>query len=143
MDNHRHTSADRGEFDKRSDPGKGLKIVAGNRKPLSNNQEMFNRQSKRVEELRHTIHAVTAKLESLRRLYTAKMPALAQSLAKSQLALARALGNSTKSILFGKQQRENLRTVILGLCEEAFREIEPGEEDEAFYDAWAESSYRE
>ena len=144
MDNHRHSTFDRGEFGKKREPkGTSLKIVAGSQKPLSNNQQTFNRQTKRVEELQHTLLALTGKLESLRRLYIAKIPALARSLAKSQLALATALGNSTKSTPFGKREIEHIRTVILGLCDEAFSEIEPDEADEAFYDAWAESSYRE
>jgi hypothetical protein len=144
MDNHRHSAFDRGEFGKKREPkGTSLKIVAGSQKPLSNNQQTFNRQTKRVEELQHTLLALTAKLEFLRRLYIAKIPALARSLAKSQLALATALGNSTKSTPFGKREIEHIRTVILGLCDEAFSEIEPDEADEAFYDAWAESSYRE
>lgn len=144
MDNHRYSSfKDRDFYGKNNPKGKDVKIVAGRREPLSNNQQAFNRLTKRIEQLQQTILTVTAKLESLLKLYTAKMPALTQSLAKSQLALAEALGNSTKKIKFGKRQIEDVRAVILALCDEAFSEVEPDEEHESFYDAWAESSYRE
>jgi hypothetical protein len=75
--------------------------------------------------------------------YLAEIPERKRALAESRVMAAKALGASTKTIKFGKRQYEDVRAVILDLCEEAFAEIEPDKETEAFYDAWSETSYRE
>jgi len=122
---------------------KSLKIVAGRNKTLSKNQIMFNRLTKRIEQLQGIIQTETAKLESLLKIYLAEILERKRALAESRVMVAKALGASTKKVKFGKRQYEDVRAVILDLCEEAFVEIEPDKETEAFYDAWAETSYRE
>lgn len=120
----------------------GLRIVAG-RKTLSKSQLAFNKLTGRVERLQDDIKSETAKLESLLKVYVSEIPVFKQRLAKTRLALAKALGNSTETIKYGRQQRENIREVILHLCDLAFADNEPDKETEAFYDSWSESSYRE
>jgi len=122
---------------------KSIKIIAGRNKTLSKNQNSFNKLTKRIEQLQGIIQVETAKLESLLKIYLAEILGQKRALAESRLTVAKALGASTKKIKFGKRQYEDVRAVILDLCEEAFVEIEPDKETEAFYDAWAETSYRE
>jgi hypothetical protein len=122
---------------------KCLEIVVGRNKTLSKNQITFNRLTKRIEQLQGIIQTETAKLESLLKIYLAEILEQKLALAESRVMVAKALGASTKKIKFGKRQYEDVRTVILDLCEEAFVEIEPDKETEAFYDAWAETSYRD
>jgi len=120
-----------------------LKIVAGRSQPLSKNQRMFNKLTKRIEQLQNGIKTEAAKLESLLNVYHAEIPARKKALAACRLAVAKALGNSAKTIKLTKRQYEQARDVVLCLCDEAFSDIEPDAEAESFYDAWSESSYRE
>jgi hypothetical protein len=53
------------------------------------------------------------------------------------------LGDTAKTIKYGDRQHRDLRDVILALCDEAFAAVEPDEATEAFYDTWAETSYKE
>jgi hypothetical protein len=122
---------------------RSIKIAAGQNKKLSKNQITFNRLTKRIEQLQGIIQTETAKLETLLKIYLAEILEKKRLLADNRLMVAKALGASTKKIKFGKRQYEDVRTVILDLCEEAFVEIEPDKETEAFYDAWAETSYVE
>ncbi|MGD0886936.1 MAG: J domain-containing protein [Thermodesulfovibrionales bacterium] len=123
--------------------GNHLKIVAGRNRPLSKNQQTFNKLTRRIEQLQNTIKRETVKLESLLKFYLTEIPEKKKVLANNLLAVAKALGHSTKVINYRKRQYEHLRDVILCLCNEAFSYIEPDEETELFYDAWSESSYRE
>jgi len=120
-----------------------LKIVAGRSKPLSKNQRMFNKMTKRIEQLQNSIKTEAAKLEVLLKVFHREIPGKKKALAESRLMVAKALGNSAKTIKLTKRQYEQARDVILCLCDEAFSDIEPDAETESFYDAWSESSYRE
>ena len=120
-----------------------LKIIAGRNKKLTKQQQTFNRLTKRIEELQGTIGKETAKLESLLKAYLAEIPEKRRAVANGRLEIAKALGGSVKNIKYGKRQYEDLRDVILILCNEAFVDVEPDELTEAFYDKWAETSYKE
>jgi hypothetical protein len=45
--------------------------------------------------------------------------------------------------VLSKNQTEDIRETILELCNDAFNSIEPNEEQEALYDKWSETSYKE
>src|SRR6266496_1752217 len=122
---------------------KSLKIAAGRSKKLSKNQITFNQLTKRIEQLQGTMQRDTEKLETILKMYLAEIPERKRLLAEGRLKVAKALGASTKTIGFGRRQYEDVRAVILDLCEEAFGDIEPDRETEAFYDLWSETSYRE
>ena len=123
--------------------GNDLKIVPGRNKPLSKNQQMFNKLTKRIEQLQNSIGTETAKLEVLLKVYHAEIPEKKKMVANRRMAIAKILGDSTTTVTFGKRQYEQVRDVILRLCDEAFSDIEPDAETESFYNAWSESSYRE
>lgn len=120
-----------------------LKIITGFNKKLTKNQQTFNRLTKRIEELQREIRNETAKLESLLKIYLVEIPEKRRSLASSRLAVAKALGGSTKTLKYGKREYENVRDVILILCDEAFADMEPDLAAEEFYDSWARTSYKE
>jgi hypothetical protein len=122
---------------------KELKIVAAKSKPLSKDQKVFNRLTKRIGQLQTGIKADQKKLEALLKAYLAEMLGRKRSLAEVRLQIAKALGASTETIRFGKRQLEQVRAAILTLCDDAFGDVEPDKETEAFYDAWAETSYQE
>jgi hypothetical protein len=124
-------------------PKNALRIVPGKKQALSKNQIAFNKLTARIERLHETIRNETAKLEQLLKIYAAELSARRQELARTRLKLAMTLGNSAETLKYGKRQREQLRAVILDLCDQAFAAVEPDEDTEAFYDRWSAASYRE
>ena len=120
-----------------------LKISAAKKKKLTKNQQAFNRLTKRIEQLQQAIRKDTTKLETVLKAYNASIPNLQQEISKSRLTLAKSLGETTKKLKFGSRQADNLRKVILLLCDEAFAHVEPDQETEQFYNDWSESNYRE
>lgn len=120
-----------------------LKIRAKQNKPLSKNQQTFNRLTARIENLQKNIMTETSRLENLLKLYTEKVPELKRTLAEHQFNLAMVIGTSTEKMKYSKTQIENIRSVILDLCDQAFEEEQPNKEAEAFYDKWSEISYQE
>jgi hypothetical protein len=134
-------------FDKtirRKKPSKlDLKIAAGKKKKLTKNQQAFNRLTKRIEQLQQAIRKETTKLETILKAYNANIPYLQQEISKSRLTLAKTLAETANKIEYSKHQADNMRKVILTLCDEAFDYVEPDRETELFYNAWSGSSYRE
>jgi len=120
-----------------------LKISAAKKKKLTKNQQTFNRLTKRIEQLQQAIGKDTTKLEKVLKTYNANIPHLQQTISKSRLTLAKTLAETAKGIDYDRRQADNLRKVILTLCDEAFDYLEPDRETEQFYNAWSGSSYRE
>ena len=144
MDNDTFSLFDDTEFQGQNHSARiSLKIIVGRNKKLTKQQQTFNRLTKRIEELQGTIGKETAKLESLLKAYLTEIPEKRRTVANGRLEIAKALGGSVKNIKYGKRQYEDLRDVILILCNEAFVDVEPDEPTEAFYDKWAETSYKE
>lgn len=121
----------------------GIKIVTSKDKPLSKQQQTFNRLTKRVENLQKEITAETDKMEKLLKLHSEKMPSLENAIAEDQIKLAKKISRSTDSIKYGKHQLENIGIVIVNLCDQAFATIEPDEDAEALYDQWSDTTYKE
>lgn len=120
-----------------------IKIVASKDKPLSKQQQTFNRLTKRIENLQKGIQSESEKLEQILILYAEKVPSLEKAIAENQIKLAKKLSHSTRSIKYGKRQLENLGLVVLFLLNEAFTIIEPDEETEALYDQWSATTFAE
>jgi hypothetical protein len=120
-----------------------LKIAAVKRKKLTPSQQTFNRLSKRIQQLQNAIQQDAAKLEAILKAYNAAIPALQRTVAATKIVLAKALGETTTKIKYGKRQAIDVRNVILTLCDEAFADIEPDEETQRFFNEWSQSSYQE
>lgn len=123
--------------------GKGLKIVVKGQKPLSKNQQTFNKLIKRIEALEHEIESEQEKLIRLLDYYHKEIYPIEVKNADFNITLAMALGNATKVIKFTKKQKEHITEVIVGLCDNAFQCKEPTNAQEEFYDQWSGTSYQE
>jgi hypothetical protein len=119
----------------------GLTIIAANDKPLSKKQKAFNRLAQQIESLRREMDDETKRLDTLKREYCKKLPALTLKYARKQIEIVKLLGASAKSIAYGVRQKERLRAVILHLCDKAFVVTTPDEETKRIFDEWAEASY--
>lgn len=122
---------------------KALKIVVKGKKNLSKNQQLFNRLTKRIENLEKDIDRLNEMLSRLLAYHGKEIAPLQAKVAHARFDLAMTLGKSTENIKFSKKQTENIARVILEQCNEAIQYIEPTPEQEAFYDKWAEVSYHE
>ena len=143
MDDQTPSSFDNKTIHRKKPAKLDLKISAAKTKKLTKNQQAFNRLTKRIEQLQHAIRKDTTKLETILKTYNANIPNLQQEISKSRLTLAKTLAESAQKIEFGTRQADNLRKMILLLCDEAFAYVEPDQETEQFYNAWSGSSYRE
>ncbi|NTW24972.1 MAG: hypothetical protein HGA37_09745 [Lentimicrobium sp.] len=122
---------------------KGLKIVVKGQKPLSKNQQTFNKLIKRIETLEHDIESEHEKLIRLLEYYRKEIKPLEVKNADFNIKLAMTLGNATKVIKFTKKQQAHIAEVIVDICDSAFAIKEPTKEQEKFYDQWSEASYQE
>lgn len=120
-----------------------LKIVPKGQKPLTKEQQMFNKLTKRIATLKEEILNEDLKLSKLLNKYSEKVAPLQPEKAKMQFELAMTLGKVAGSYKLSKNQTNLLREAILCLCEDSFEFLVPNPEQEAFFDSWNEISYKE
>lgn len=120
-----------------------LNIVSLSGKTLNENQDLFNKLTKRVSELELEIITEEKKLSNLLDFQIKKLRPLLFENAKLRLNLALALGNSVSLINYSKNQIENIREVIVSLSNQAFLLVDPTEEEELFYNEWSKITYSE
>ncbi|MDF1547215.1 MAG: hypothetical protein P1P88_05305 [Bacteroidales bacterium] len=110
---------------------------------LSKNQILFNKLTKRIENLEQSIDKETEKCEALLKFHGAKIqPALVKT-ANLRFDLAMSLADVSYQYKFGKNQLAKINDTILDLCTKAFQFIIPSPEQEAFYNNWSQTSYKE
>ncbi len=130
-----------GEFEDKNE--KALKIVAKGPKPLSKNQQLFNKLTKRIETLESEIIAENEKLSQLLVIHSKEITPLQTKVAQLRIKLAMSLAETVPENKFTKKQVESIRDVIIDQCEGAFAYIEPDPHQEEFYDNWADTPYKE
>ncbi len=130
-----------GEFEDNKE--KALKIVVKGKKSLSKNQQLFNRLTKRIQNLEKEIVNLNDKLSLLLTYHGKEIAPLQAQVAQARMELAIVLGKTAGTMKFSKKQTESIAGVILEQCNDAFQYIEPTPEQEAFYDKWSEVSYHE
>jgi len=122
---------------------KSLIIAAKGQKILSKTQQQFNKLTKQIETLERDIVCENEKLTKLLELHSKEISPILTKAANLRIQLAMSLDKAAKVYNFNKKQTENTRQAILLLCNDAFMQIEPNPEQEAFYDQWSEVSYKE
>lgn len=120
-----------------------LKIVAKEKNILTKNQQLFNKLTKSIVKLEAKIVDENDKLLRLLELYANKVRPLLSDNANLKLKLAISLADTNDRIKYTKKQKENIKDIIIDLCNDAFSDIEPNEEQEAFYDKWSQISYQD
>lgn len=129
-------------FGEEEDKPKSLKIVVKGKKVLSKNQQLFNRLTKRIENLEKENVNLSDKFSRLLSFHAKEITPMETQVANARFQLAMALAKSTENIKFSEKQIDNIRAVLLNQCNLAFHCIEPTPEQEAFYDKWAYVSYK-
>jgi len=122
---------------------KNLSISVKNQKSLSKNQIMFNKLTRRIENLEKEIEQETNKCENLFKLYNNNIHPTLIKIANERMALAMVLAKATKKYKFSKKKLDMVSNTIIDLCAKAFCDIEPTPEQEEFYNEWSETEYQE
>jgi hypothetical protein len=129
------------DFEKKRESS--LKIVVKGQKQLSKNQQLFNKLTQRIERLEKDIIREDQKLDKLLKTHGKEIIPLQNKVANSRIQLAKTLEKAAGKFKFSMNQSEKLRDTIVSLCNEAFADIEPSPEQEAFYDKWSDVSYKD
>lgn len=125
-----------GEMEEKNDMV--LKIKAKGQKVLTKNQQLFNNLTKRIEFLENDIVAEEKKLFRLLQFHAKKVHPLEVGVAEARINLAMTIDKATLVNKFTKKQLENIGATIAELCDDAFADLEPNEEQQALYDKWAD-----
>jgi hypothetical protein len=129
-------------FGEEEDRPKSLKIVVKGKKTLSKNQQLFNRLTKKIENLEKENVKLTEKFSRLLAYHSKEIVPIETQVANARIQLAMALAKSTTSLKFTAKQIDLIRSALLEQCNLAFQFIEPTPEQEAFYDKWSLVSYQ-
>ena len=121
----------------------GLLIAVNAEKPLSKNQQLFNKLTQRIETLEKNIAQEEERLNQLLNIHSKEIIPLQKKIGNTRIQLAMALEKAAEVNKFSKKQSEQIRETIQGLCEDAFADIEPSPEQEAFYDKWSDVPHHE
>ena len=130
-------------FGEEEDKPKSLKIVVKGRKVLSKNQQLFNRLTKRIENLEKENANLNEKFSRLLSFHRKEITPLETKVAHARIQLAMTLAKSTEKLKFTQKQIDRIVAELLEQCNIAFQHIEPTPEQEAFYDKWAAVSYKD
>jgi hypothetical protein len=115
----------------------GLEFVKSPGRPLSKAQAAFNQLTQRIEKLRQDIVEKRDSLEGLLVLHNESLQPQLETFSRRQYSMAKLLADSTRTIKYGKRQRESVGTVIVELCDEVFDVLPPDDAACAFYAAWS------
>lgn len=121
----------------------GELVHSPSKKPLSKSQQQFNRLTQQATSLKEDIDAGRKTLEELLSLYQKDVAPMLQQMADCRYKLAVAMGRATERFSFTRGQHQDISSTICHLCDEAFEELDPTPEMEAFYDQWARLTFRE
>lgn len=122
---------------------KSLVISAKAKQELTKNQKLFNKLSKKIQNLENEILLENQKLSNLLALFTKELLPVRLKNAHARIRLAMTIAASTEKFKYSKKQLDLVSEAIVTLCDKAFNDIQPNAEQEAFYDKWAENTYKE
>ena len=106
-------------------------------------QRKFNNLGKKIEELRRSIEESTGTYDEILAHWSKKLAPLLRHVSERQTALAFAVEKQADSFKLGVRQREAAGKTITGLLNEAFSLAEPGEEAQALFSRWSDTSFEE
>ena len=120
-----------------------LQITLDKNDKLTKNQKLFNELTKTIEDLEKDIIATKVKMQKVLEFYSTNYrPALVET-SQLKIRLAIAIGQTKDRIKYTKNQSEDIKDAVLYLCNDAFAEVEPNQEQEEFYDEWSKVSYKD
>ena len=106
-------------------------------------QRKFNNLAEKIEGLRRSIEERTSTYDEILAHWSKKLAPLFRNVADMQTALASAIEKQANGFKLGVRQREAVGIAITGLLTEAFSLTEPGEEAQALFTRWSDTSFEE
>lgn len=117
--------------------------ISSSAKPLTKEQERFNKISQRIQKLEKQLPVKEQQLNNLLAQYNKQIPPLIEQKLRLYIEIAHILDQKANATNFSKRLIEYVNELVLFLLEEAFTEIEPNEVDIALYDKYSEYSFKE
>lgn len=111
--------------------------------PLSKEQQVFNRLTKRIQKLQKQIEDETSKLDQLNILYTKEVLPNVLELGRLKIEICHQLHKKRQEIKLSGIQNEKLDELVFDFLDDAFSVIEPDEATKALYSRYSSSSYDE
>ena len=97
----------------------------------------------KIENFEKGIKEEEAKLNRLLDKYLRLLKPIIVENANNRIKIAMNIAKSSEYTKYSNKQIENLKQVIHGLCSDAFIDIEPDAEQEAFFNKWSATTYKD
>ncbi len=124
-------------------PKNQLVITKNSSDKQTKQQIEFNKLTSRIERLKADIQLASKRLDSVLNVYHNEFKPLAVKRADKELEFAALIDKKSQLYKLTNSQTEQVRTIILHLCNNAFVDKIPSEEQEELFDKWSQVSYKE
>jgi hypothetical protein len=112
-------------------------------KPLSKNQQAFNRLTIRIANLKKEIEEVNDKLRVLQNIYEKEIRPEVVALGGVKIEMAHLLHEKRKKVKLTKSIKSNLDDLIYDLLDDAFCVVAPTDKDKELFNAYNDVSFEE
>ena len=131
------------EPDKEVKPKSGVIKIVSKEKPLSKNQQAFNRLTTKIANLKKEIDKVNEKLHLLQSMYEKEVRPEVATLGRVKIEMAHLLHEKRKKFKLAKNIKNRLDDLIYNLLDDAFYAVEPSDKDKALYSFYNDVSFEE
>lgn len=122
---------------------KSVAKIVSKGKPLSKNQQAFNRLTTRIANLKKQIVEVNEKLHTLQAVYEKEVRPEVAILGRTKIEMAHLLHEKREKVKLSKTDKGYLNDLILDLFDDAFYAVEPTDKDKALYSQYNDVSFDE
>lgn len=112
-------------------------------KKSGRNQQKLNKLIHQIEKLEKEIEDTNALATELNLIYSNKIEPIETDLGHAYFKFAQFIENYAAKFKLTNRQQFDVEEIIVNLCDEALRYIEPDEQQEALYNKYNEFSYRD
>ncbi|MBX2924447.1 MAG: J domain-containing protein [Chitinophagaceae bacterium] len=112
-------------------------------KPLSKNQQAFNRLTKKIANLKKQIEEENEKLRTLQIVFEKEVRSEVIKLGHAKIEMAHLLHEKRKKAKLAKADRNQLDDLIYELLDDAFHVISPSDKDKALFNTYNDVSFEE
>ncbi|MFT3949027.1 MAG: hypothetical protein QM763_18830 [Agriterribacter sp.] len=131
------------EPDKAVQANSGVAKIVSKGKPLSKNQQAFNRLTKKIANLKKQIEEEHEKLRTLQILFEKEVKSEVIKLGHTKIEMAHLLHEKRKKAKLAKEDRSLLDDLIYELLDDAFHVVPPSDKDKALFNAYNDVSFEE
>ena len=131
------------EPDKEVKATNGIIKIVSKEKPLSKNQQAFNRLTTEIANLKKEIDEVNERLRFLQNLYEKEVRPEIVILGRVKIEMAHLLHEKRTKVKLAKNIKNRLDELIFDLLDDAFYAVEPSDKDKELYSFYTDVSFDE